>query len=204
MGCDIHVYTEKLVEIDGKNKWVNCDNWQYNEYYNPRNQDGETKMHLNPIYSNRNYALFSVLAGVRDYSENNKMISKPKGLPKDISKITKAEAKRWEGDAHSHSYFTLKELKDFRLEKHKVKFCGLVSKQEAENLEAGISTPQSWCRAADPSLGLVYKEWEEDCDVLFHLVKALDEKMREEFWIFNSDEHPEYEVKIRIVFWFDN
>ncbi len=206
MGCDIHVYTEKLIETDddGSKEWVNCDNWKYNESYNPKNPQGETKMIINPIYSSRNYSLFTALAGVRDYSENAECISQPKGLPKDISKVTKAESKRWGRDGHSHSYLTLKEIKDFRATKKKTKFKGLVSKYDAEILNKGLGFPQSWCRYADPSLGLVLREWEEEIDVLHNITKLLDERMREEFWIFDSDEHPELEKEIRIVFWFDN
>jgi hypothetical protein len=205
MGCDIHICTEKLSEKnDGSKKWVNCDNWRYNEHYNSKNPEGEQKLNIQSIYSGRNYTLFSVLAGVRDYSGESKCISQPKGLPKDISKETKAESKRWGGDGHSHSYLTLKEIKDFRASKHKVKFSGLVSQADAKKLDEGIGTPDSWCQWTSPSLGLVQREWEEEIDVLHTLVKAMDERMRDEFWIWDKEEHPDLDEKIRIVFWFDN
>jgi hypothetical protein len=205
MGCDIHIYTEKLVEFENNlSKWINCDNWRYNEYYNPKDKDGETKMNIHPIYMGRDYELFSVLANVRNYSDDNLCISEPKGLPKDICKITKAEAKRWKGDAHSHSYLTFKEIKDFRAKKYKRKFSGLVSKYDAQLLDEGKGFPKCWTKGADPSLGLVHREWEEETDVLYKLTKGLDERKRDEFWIFDKEEHAELDEKIRIVFWFDN
>jgi hypothetical protein len=205
MGCDIHIHTEKLIEINGKNKWVNCDNWRYNEYYNPKNSDGEQKLNIHPIYLGRNYELFSILAGVRSNDDDpSKCISTPKGLPKNISKHTKAEAKRWEGDAHSHSYLTLKEIKDFHSKNSKVKFSGFISKENAKKLDEGTGTPDFWCGYANPELEFVHREWEEENMALNKLISAIDERMRDEFWIFGKEEYPEIEGKIRIVFWFDN
>ena len=106
------MYIEKFDKHS--NAWFNCDNWRYNEDYDEEDPDSEEKLSVSPIYTNRNYHLFSILAGVRDYSENCNKISEPKGLPEDISKITKKEADRWKGDGHSHSYLTLKEIKDFQ------------------------------------------------------------------------------------------
>lgn len=204
MGADIHLYTEAKKTIGGKDVWVNIDYWQYNPYYDPKEPDGEREMDIVGLYTNRNYSLFAVLADVRNDSDSP-FICQPKGLPDDISKITKVEAERWDGDGHSHSYFTLKELKDFQSLGHKVKNSGLVSQEEAKKLDDGISTPTTWCQWASPELKLVYREWEDDYDVLKPLIEKLEKRLRDEFWIFREDtDITEYLEKIRIVFWFDN
>lgn len=78
-------------------------------------------------YVGRNYALFSVLADVRnsrmrnnifdptmEYEERDSVdpIAMPKGIPQDASKRWRKECKRWGGDFHSHSWFTVQELVD--------------------------------------------------------------------------------------------
>ena len=83
MGCDIHLHIE--VKIDGK--------W---EHY------GCPDIH-------RNYLLFGVLAGVRN--EEVIPVSYPKGLPNDITKITKMHYyENWKHDAHSHSWLNRGEI----------------------------------------------------------------------------------------------
>jgi hypothetical protein len=204
MGCDIHVFSEVKKTINGIETWVNCDDWRYNPYYNSEDPDGESKMEINPIYRGRNYDLFAVLADVRNYGDT-KYICQPKGLPEDVSQIIKNESDRWSSDGHSHSWFTLKELKDFQKENFKIKHSGLISQEAAKKLDEGEETPNTWCQWATPELNLVHREWEEEYDVLNPLIIAMDERMRDEFWIFRDDvDTTEYENKIRIVFWFDN
>lgn len=203
MGCDIHMFSEYYSK--NKNTWVNFDHWEYNEHYEEGNEDGEPKMNIVPVWSDRNYTLFTVLAGVRDYSEKTACISPPKGLPPDVCQIVKEESDRWGSDGHSHSYLTLKELKDFNKNKVKIIYSGLVSKEDAEKLDKGEGFPQSWCQWASPKFNFVYREWEEEIDVLSPLINILEERMKDKFWLFDKDkEYPEYEDKVRIVFWFDN
>lgn len=84
MGCDVHCF----LEVQTKNK----------------------KWHLyNQPYLGRNYHLFGLMAGVR--SNEEEPIVEPRGLPKDIGKIVKLEAKRWQDDAHTHSWLSKEELK---------------------------------------------------------------------------------------------
>ena len=87
MGCDIHVYPERLY----KGKWIY------------RKVQGE----LEP----RSYKLFGILAGVRD--EEQVPIVPPRGLPDDMSETTAIEAKIWERDGHTPSWLTLPELLNF-------------------------------------------------------------------------------------------
>ena len=78
MGCDIHVHFE--IKLNGK--------WEH--YSNPS--------------IDRNYELFAKMADVRNDYENPIIpISFPKGLPKDLSVVTKFEVDHWGSDGHSHS-----------------------------------------------------------------------------------------------------
>ena len=85
MGCDIHAHIE--VKINGK--------WEH--YSTPRIQ--------------RWYQLFAKIAGVRNNNDITP-ISEPKGLPEDISEITKFESDYMGSDGHSHSWLNVKEIKE--------------------------------------------------------------------------------------------
>lgn len=91
MGCDIHAIKEKK---DKYGYWINV---------------GDPEI-------GRNYEMFAVLAGVRNYNDITP-ISEPKGPLEliDCSNEYYAMEKQSEGDAHSHSYVTLRELKAFDL-----------------------------------------------------------------------------------------
>jgi len=85
MGCDIHGY----IEIKIGNTWVaykEIDIW-------------------------RDYELFSIMADVRNYNDT-KPISKPRGLPLDVSALSKASSDAWDEDGHSHSWISCKEMED--------------------------------------------------------------------------------------------
>ena len=84
MGCDIHLHIE--VKIDEK--------WE----------------HYSAPSVSRFYRMFEKMAGVRG-SVNN-AISPPKGIPSDISVITKLDYRRWQDDAHSESWLDLKEIQE--------------------------------------------------------------------------------------------
>lgn len=131
MGCDIHFFVEKYSDEDfdgpkdvseersiklqsvlkGKKskRWISADVWKLEEV-------GTEDEHWNVpygqgFYHGRNYYLFSILADVRNYgSDKVKPISAPKGIPKNASDGYKYTIGRWDGDGHSHSYFTLSQL----------------------------------------------------------------------------------------------
>lgn len=201
MGCDIHIYTEKKKSINGKDEWVNCDNWKLNPYFIDGNDEGASKFSINEVYGNRNYNLFSVLAGVRNYHEN-KYICEPRGLPEDVSDIVKAESDSWDCVGHSHSYFTLAELKVFKKENNIQKYAGLMSPENAEKVDAG-EMPESWCQGTNIKT-YVRREWQREGSPLDDLIKELDQRLKEEFWVYNEKDIVEAESKFRIVFWFDN
>lgn len=86
MGCDIHAYCE----------WKGGPDKEW--FGGP-----EIELH-------RHYAMFSVLAGVR--SKTHEPEIPLRGLPDDASWEVRKEFKEWEGDAHSISWMTTKEIRD--------------------------------------------------------------------------------------------
>jgi hypothetical protein len=61
-------------------------------------------------YGGRCYALFGVLAGVRDYDAD--MIAGARGLPDDTSPEIQSMSDEWGIDGHSHHHYYLDELLD--------------------------------------------------------------------------------------------
>lgn len=82
MGCDIHAHWEVLVD----NEWV----------------------HYSKVDIDRDYSLFEKMAGVR--GDVNEAIALPRGLPNDVTKSTALDVKYWNGDAHSESWLSSKEM----------------------------------------------------------------------------------------------
>jgi hypothetical protein len=119
MGCDIHTYWE--VKTSPDKPWQSLFPMVRNEYYDAEEaaKYGETYQgpeysvpspaYDGPFYIGRNYGLFAVLAGVRNYG-NTIPISQPRGLPKDISPELFQVSEGYGSDGHSHSFFTVKEL----------------------------------------------------------------------------------------------
>jgi hypothetical protein len=103
MGCDIHFFVE-VRDAAG--------NWQPQFTLVTDEDEGEGYLtSCGPdFYSVRNYALFSILADVRNYGGCFKPISEARGVPEDASDSYKQIVKKWDGDGHSHSFFTVSEL----------------------------------------------------------------------------------------------
>lgn len=198
MGCGIHLFTERKRTINNVEKWVCIDHFKLNPYYG---EGEESQFEFVNIYGDRNYKLFATLADVRNY-DNNPVISAPRHLPDDCSDIIKKESDSWGSDGHSHSYLTLKELKDFREENKITKYSGMMTPENAQLVDAG-EMPNSWCKSTNQQ-HYVYREWTYESDVLKTLIEAIEKRKREEFWIYNDEERPDLDDSIRIVFWFDN
>lgn len=122
MGCDIHMLTEKRRvrprTVDtGKEiqPWVNVDHFRHNSYRQEDPKDTDEKMlEIVPVYRERDYYLFTRLAGVRkELGETTPVFAEPRGIPKDISSVSRREVKRWGVDGHSHSYATYAELENY-------------------------------------------------------------------------------------------
>lgn len=216
MGCDIHTHIEYKRNIyigkDENNnakyeeKWICGDFFTPNAYFGA--DEDEKKYNLVGFCDDRNYALFSVLANVRNYG-NMDYISQPKGLPEDITEIVKKDADEWDLDGHSHSYLTLKELIDFHNKSLPLKRRGMISPRAQKDLDEKGITPEMWCQGTNQE-GLEFREWTEGNNVLVPLIEALKERANEHSVIYSFlwERAPEkaYNLsdKIRIVFWFDN
>lgn len=85
MACDIHAHVE--VQIDGQ--------WE----------------HYSVLNVPRNYALFTKLCGVRQV-EGVEPIGPPRGIPHDITKMTKFNLELWKDDSHSHSWIDGKQAQE--------------------------------------------------------------------------------------------
>ena len=198
MGYDIHLYVERKREICNVEKWVNIGRWKINPFHL---DDEEQEMTLVALCDARNYELFAMLANVRNRS-GNPFIAEPRGLPDDCGEIVSKASKYWGCDGHSHSFFTLRELKIFS-EGHKtVKHSGLMTAEGAKLVDSG-KMPHSWWQGGNQTDD-VYREWSEERDVMKPLIEKIEERKKENFWIYDDKEHPELDEQIRIVFWFDN
>lgn len=204
MGCDIHVYCE--AKGYSNDKWINVDHYKKNKYYDPNN-DGEYEFEVVHIFDDRDYGLFSILADVRNYADIEP-IDQPRGLPDDVTKEVKEFSEGYGFDGHSHSYFTLKELKDYRRSHGVIKHSGYISPKQSEDLDNGI-TPDSWCQGTSDTTW-IHREWEDDMtESLDNLIEALTTRLCEEFWIYKFSRDRKQQIqrnedRIRIVFWFDN
>ena len=133
MGCDIHFFTErwtsdykyegpkdlsdlrdsKLEEIlentEPNYRWVSADTWSKDDSW-----------YADEMYNGRSYYLFAILADVRNGSGGIEPIDYPRGIPDDASSGYMYVVDRWDGDGHSHSYFTLDELINFDWSKYEM------------------------------------------------------------------------------------
>ncbi len=101
MGCDIHLYVETY----------KAGEWTELRLPILGLEDGYRRHWPG---SDRNYRLFTVLAGVRSYPTSPiAPIAQPRGLPYDVSEPVKKEAEAQRGDAHSHSHVSLWELFEY-------------------------------------------------------------------------------------------
>nr|QBK86130.1 MAG: hypothetical protein LCMAC101_07250 [Marseillevirus LCMAC101] len=109
MGCDIHIFVECKKSANGEKRWVNVDKWKIlPDYFD---DSFEPTFECEHLYADRNYYIFSILANVRN-DDRVKYISKPRGLPSNVSKIVNKEYTE-DGAYHSCSWLTLDELKTF-------------------------------------------------------------------------------------------
>lgn len=109
MGCDIHTRVEYL---DRNGKWLSGDLFRINPDYDPKEPWYDDPYEVIEVCWQRNYILFATLANVRNYDEIP-YIDEPRGIPDDACRRTRNAIREWGNDAHSPSYFTLKELMDY-------------------------------------------------------------------------------------------
>lgn len=190
MGCDIHTH----VEMKKENKWIHIDE-------------------VPEEFEKRNYSTFSILAGVRS-SFNVKPISEPKGIPEDASKETKANIEKWNGDGHSHSHLTLKELDTFDLTDYKktkvkvskafynafIELGGTLPKEMSVEETKPGDIAECFQEAIEPTVLIKWLDTKnEETYIDSPIIKGI-EKLKE---IAKKNDINNYE-NIRIVFFFDN
>lgn len=102
MGADIHIH----VEIRKNGKWNKFTGKHFSSGYSYKEEKSSAP------FDWRSYRMFGFLASVRD--DDIRPIKEPTyKLPSDVSKGVFIEWKRWEGDGHSISFITLRELIEF-------------------------------------------------------------------------------------------
>lgn len=107
MGCDIHMQVEYRTKVNGTMQWCDGNLYEVSKFHNSYPDDPKyERIYLNN--ERRNYTLFGLLTGVRNYG--TKPIVAPRGFPKDASKSTAEEYASWGSDAHTASWLTLAEL----------------------------------------------------------------------------------------------
>lgn len=201
MGCDIHMYVEyKKKFIDQEEKWVHGDYFKPNPYFGSEHEDKFKRMEL---HGNRNYSLFSTLVGIRDYTDSIKPVSEPKGLPEDASEYVKEASQEWDGDGHSHSYLTLKEMKEYQLTDPIIPYTGLISPQQLKDFDENGINPQSWCQGTNQE-GWERRNWTEKNDSLVPLIEKLQKRAHELMQYDWQAYDTANDENVRIVFWFDN
>ena len=203
MGCDIHVMVEARKFPFCPDKWFNVDDWRHNPY---SDDEGEPTMSVKPIYNQRDYELFSFLAGVRDYGGNPSW-GFDRGFPEDAAKPTAEEYAGWGMDAHTPGYATLAELKEKVGTVAKVNHRGYVHKEQVARFKETGETPTSWCQGVcgPGAENYEWMEWQDEFHCFDTLLAALEERKHDIFWIFNPEKDDgTNDANIRVVFWFDN
>ena len=215
MGCDIHLFVERLVQ----GKWTHVPapaTWDHWELKHVEKPDAETGSYRNngTWFSNRDYALFAFLADVRNY-HGQKPLAKPRGVPGDASREVKRERRRRGVDGHSASRFTLAELRA-GLDGLVVREGGRMSPSTYETWKAkGGYYPESWYKwssgiAETLTEGkyLARRETGTLPDRPFDIEVAWEIPGKHAFSAFeaflNEIEKLGPPNKVRVVFWFDN
>ena len=183
IGADIHLHCE--YRRDGV--WYNCDNFEW---------DPKTEEYVfASIYSDRNYDLFGVLAGVR--SATCEQIDEPRGLPKDMAAKTREMAevdKEW---THSHSYLTMRELLRWR-EKQQFKWKKYKKQKGNKIVHTDYDGDLIYNSEGVP---LMLKYEKHVCD---RLIRKMEDKMNDHIFCFEEDDYYLKGDDFRIVFWFDS
>ena len=211
MGCDIHVHIERKYERDGKVTWYSADHYKYNPYhFMYPEEECERELELVPVYRRRDYLLFSILCGVRNYTGVEPM-DEPRGLPDNVSNVVATDSEWWGSDGHSHSWFTVKELLNYQKNHPYRTYVGMVSPEDQYKLDHNLGTPNEWCQDTTMS-DWAWRSWAVPGCALDDLINSIKARIYEELRItpeWWDDEKLAKELNrecenFRIVFWFDN
>jgi hypothetical protein len=119
MGTDIHCFVEHKVYHDGmfetnrSGKWISIDKWTKSYWailYPEKNYPVWEVDWRDMVFKERNYDLFAILANQRN-SVNMPYISKPRGLPEDVTPEIPLQIEN--SECHTMTWFTAEELLTF-------------------------------------------------------------------------------------------
>jgi hypothetical protein len=226
MGCDIHLFVEKLV--DGK--WEMATGFESN-YYDKDSDFFSAEQYRNgpTPYDGRNYHLFAFLAGVRNQQWTDKFnlkryenpVFEGRGIPANASDCIAKDFEDWGCDAHSASFATLSELKGIDPSSVVANSQGVIKESQYIEMLNG-KMPTSWsggvsgpsievvsCYEMDSIIdgtrerehGVDYRvscTWKESGEVS---LSGFFEHVIPQLDKISDDENSE---DVRIVFWFDN
>ncbi len=190
MGCDIHMYVEVYDE--------KTDTWHHAQ---PTSGKPKEVPYSERLYTDRDYALFGMLAGVRCPGLS---VFVERGFPDDASDFVEKEFTRWGSDAHTPSYLNLEELRNATLQNITVNIPMANSKEETLN-----SILQDYQHAN--VLGFCQKNGHPHVKLSVPITSIAPD-----FWSSVNFRLPKYrwsnaahirvssDEHVRIVFWFDN
>jgi hypothetical protein len=119
MGCDIHMYAERINDTgDYRAIHFKAPDWYRKLYKSNEVSEGtpvfvSTGNTLQCWDLGRNYALFAWLADVRNYGNYIRPLDRARGLPENLSHLIRKEWDAGLGDWHTPSWFTVEELVNF-------------------------------------------------------------------------------------------
>lgn len=209
----------KLLEKESKDIESGAKQKESMERYGEMDDYYAPKRYVDWIWGGRNYNLFGVLAGVR--SSDVPQIDEPRGLPEDASPYVEKESNYWGWDGHSHSYLTLRDIKEFDWEQGLTDSGWVTEDVYKQFKEAG--DPYPCCEwAGGPNVVMLDSNDEMD-DIISGKAKRNPEakyytKIRWTYPIKQFAGHfydytiPELEKlsedsngeDVRLIFWFDN
>lgn len=191
MGCDIHLYKEKMIN----GQWVAADQWAPDDDY-----DGKLSVDWHNRFTDRNYQLFGLLSkGVRS---EHPFSFEPRGLPVTMSQEVRDEIAHWGSDGHSHSYLYLHELKDMLAfsQKETIEISGMMKSDQLASLRESIAHNEPNWDLIWPYCQMTsaegYEDFELDIPASLYFEEAL-KKIIAGFDGMGGENH-------RIVFFFDN
>ncbi|GGQ98932.1 hypothetical protein [Deinococcus ruber] len=107
MGCDIHEY----YEIRRKDVWERVELLPKLDWETVTEEEKQA-LYSHPANLNRNYALFSIFADVRN-TFGIRPIAQARGLPADVTASVRADCEAHAQWGHNTSWLSLKELLEY-------------------------------------------------------------------------------------------
>lgn len=181
MGCDIHAFAEKFDE----GKWKQIKGRFKNTY---------SESYGDEVYTGRNYELFSLLADVRN-GNGIVPIALPKGIPTDASHGYLAKVEQYGSDGHSHSYFTLEELKNIskKITGQTIHDKSLITDKDADGTIKETCQSTNGKHYGEVGKRKLFSVFKDEKSPIDEIIKSLEE-----------EQDDKDDSKIRLVFFFDN